>query len=91
VIQDRRRYKSKRESGYSGFHALIAHAFSSWRPADATTWAGRDQLAASPCGMAGPSFLAAHSNVRFGSKADIEAPLPDVRFTPKSGHGAAWS
>jgi hypothetical protein len=25
-------------------------------------------------------------NVRFGSKADIEAPPPDVRFTPKSGH-----
>src|SRR6516162_8401124 len=25
-------------------------------------------------------------NVRFGSKADIEAPLPDVSFTPKSGH-----
>src|SRR6516164_4254185 len=25
-------------------------------------------------------------DVRFGSKADIEAPPPDVRFTPKSGH-----
>jgi hypothetical protein len=25
-------------------------------------------------------------NVRFGSKADIGAPSPDVRFTPKSGH-----
>jgi hypothetical protein len=25
-------------------------------------------------------------NVRFGSKADIEMPLLDVRFTPKSGH-----
>ena len=24
--------------------------------------------------------------VRFGSKADIEAPPPDVRFTPESGH-----
>jgi hypothetical protein len=24
--------------------------------------------------------------VRFGSKADIEAPSPDVRFTPESGH-----
>jgi hypothetical protein len=28
-------------------------------------------------------------NVRFGSKADIEASPPDVRFTPKSGHYAA--
>jgi len=26
------------------------------------------------------------ADVRFGSKADIEAPSPDVRFTPKSGH-----
>src|SRR5262249_48641614 len=26
------------------------------------------------------------ANVRFGSKADIEACLRDVRFTPKSGH-----
>src|SRR3974377_199979 len=26
------------------------------------------------------------ANVRFGSKADIEAVLPDVRFTPNSGH-----
>src|ERR1051325_5493232 len=26
------------------------------------------------------------SDVRFGSKADIEARLPDVRFTPESGH-----
>jgi hypothetical protein len=25
-------------------------------------------------------------NVRFGSKADIEARQSDVRFTPKSGH-----
>jgi len=25
-------------------------------------------------------------NVRFGSKADIEVRLPDVRFTPESGH-----
>jgi hypothetical protein len=25
-------------------------------------------------------------NVRFGSKAGIEAPSPDVRFTPESGH-----
>ena len=25
-------------------------------------------------------------NVRFGSKADIQAPSSDVRFTPKSGH-----
>jgi hypothetical protein len=25
-------------------------------------------------------------NVRFGSKADIEACLRNVRFTPKSGH-----
>src|SRR5215468_3073096 len=25
-------------------------------------------------------------NVRFGSKADIAAPLTNVRFTPKSGH-----
>jgi hypothetical protein len=24
--------------------------------------------------------------VRFGSKADIEAPSSDVRFTPESGH-----
>src|SRR6516225_5966579 len=27
-------------------------------------------------------------DVRFGSKADIGAPSPDVRFTPKSGHPA---
>ena len=26
------------------------------------------------------------TNVRFGSKADIEASSPDVRFTPKSGY-----
>jgi len=26
------------------------------------------------------------AHVRFGSEADIEAPSPDVRFTPKSGH-----
>src|SRR5215467_13864937 len=26
------------------------------------------------------------AHVRFGSKADIEAPSTDVRFTPKSGH-----
>ena len=25
-------------------------------------------------------------DVRFGSKADIKAPPPNVRFTPKSGH-----
>ena len=25
-------------------------------------------------------------DVRFGSKADVEVPAPDVRFTPKSGH-----
>ena len=28
----------------------------------------------------------AAADVRFGSKADIEAPPPDVRFTPNSGH-----
>ena len=28
------------------------------------------------------------ADVRLGSKADIEAPPPDVRFTPKSGHSA---
>jgi hypothetical protein len=26
------------------------------------------------------------ADVRFGSKADIEARPPDVRFTPESGH-----
>jgi len=31
------------------------------------------------------------SNVRFGSEADIGVRLSDVRFTPKSGHRAAWS
>jgi len=25
-------------------------------------------------------------DVRFGSKADIAVPPPNVRFTPKSGH-----
>src|SRR6516164_4790350 len=30
-------------------------------------------------------------NVRFGSKADIEAPPSDVRFTPKSGHRVSGS
>jgi hypothetical protein len=29
--------------------------------------------------------------VRFGSKADIEAALADVRFTPKSGHRLSLS
>jgi hypothetical protein len=29
------------------------------------------------------------SNVRFGSKADIQPCLSDVRFTPNSGHGSA--
>jgi len=28
-------------------------------------------------------------NVSFGSKADIEALSPDVRFTPESGHRLA--
>jgi hypothetical protein len=28
-------------------------------------------------------------DVRFGSKADIELPAIDVRFTPKSGHWQA--
>jgi len=28
----------------------------------------------------------AAADVRFGSKADIEAPSSDVRFTPKNGH-----
>ena len=32
-------------------------------------------------------FRAAH--VRFGSEADIQPCLSDVRFTPKSGHGSA--
>jgi hypothetical protein len=31
------------------------------------------------------------ANVRFGSQADIEVLPPDVRFTPKSGHGSAQS
>src|SRR5215467_7585256 len=31
-----------------------------------------------------PGSLSPH--VRFGSKADIEAPPTNVRFTPKSGH-----
>jgi hypothetical protein len=26
------------------------------------------------------------ANIRFGSKADIEASVPYVRFTPQSGH-----
>jgi hypothetical protein len=31
------------------------------------------------------------ANVRFGSEADILKGLPDVRFTPKSGHWLiAW-
>jgi hypothetical protein len=29
------------------------------------------------------------ADVRFGSKADIPLILPDVRFTPESGHGLA--
>jgi len=29
------------------------------------------------------------AHVRFGSKADIQRPLSDVRFTPKSGHRTA--
>ena len=28
-------------------------------------------------------------DVRFGSKADIKAPPPNVRFTPESGHTEA--
>jgi hypothetical protein len=86
VVQDWLRCKSRRESGYSEFHAAIAHAFSSRRPADAIAWAYRDQLAASPSGMAGPSFLAARSNVRFGSKGDIIGILINVRYSPESGH-----
>ena len=31
------------------------------------------------------------SNVRFGSKADIDECLGHVRFTPKSGHGLSVS
>ena len=27
-----------------------------------------------------------YDDLRFGSKADIEVPSPNVRFTPKSGH-----
>jgi hypothetical protein len=27
------------------------------------------------------------NDVRLGSKADIQRPLSDVRFTPESGHG----
>ena len=33
-------------------------------------------------------WSAPKTNVRFGSKADIEALSPDVRFTPKSGHSS---
>jgi len=29
------------------------------------------------------------ADVRFGSKADIQPCLSDVRFTPNSGHGSA--
>jgi hypothetical protein len=29
------------------------------------------------------------AHVGFGSEADIEAPLPDVRFTPQSRHSMA--
>jgi len=35
----------------------------------------------------GMTGVAVGSHVRFGSKADIEAPPTDVRFTPKSRHG----
>jgi len=31
------------------------------------------------------------SDVRYGSEADIQPCLSDVRFTPKSGHGLARS
>jgi len=31
------------------------------------------------------------ANVRFGSKADIQRRLANVRFTPQSGHGSAGS
>src|SRR5262249_31560116 len=34
----------------------------------------------------GPRCLDEIGDVRFGSKADIEACLRDVRFTPNSGH-----
>jgi len=37
--------------------------------------------------LAKQQFWEAH--VRFGSKADIEAPPPDVCFTPESGHRLA--
>ena len=44
-----------------------------------------------------PSGTKTHSSrgslggdVRFGSKADIEARSNDVRFTPKSGHGLVY-
>ncbi len=32
------------------------------------------------------AHIAIHAHVRFGSKADIESCVSDVRFTPKSGH-----
>jgi hypothetical protein len=31
------------------------------------------------------------AHVRFGSKADMEALSPDVRFTPKSGHSRHYA
>jgi hypothetical protein len=35
--------------------------------------------------------LGEETNVRFGSEADIEERLSDVRFTPKSGHRLSQS
>src|SRR5262249_26506091 len=38
------------------------------------------------CGRRRLEAKVAASDVRFGSKADIQTPSSDVRFTPKSGH-----
>src|SRR5262249_2074370 len=45
---------------------------------------GRLQLSTAAGGSCSTAKLAA--DVRFGSKADIEAASPDVRFTPESRH-----
>src|SRR5262249_51761542 len=48
---------------------------------------GPDIVAGQTCRPEGAGAMAV--NVRFGSKADIEARPPDIRFTPKSGHYSA--
>jgi hypothetical protein len=49
-------------------------------------YAGRKVNTTKPCFLTPRDAGIAALDVRFGSKADIEARPSDVRFTPNSGH-----